>query len=108
MKILNYTGKRVGITNTDGRPIEVIAPMGNAHCDIENKQKILIGRTPIYETHYGRVNGLLGPDPNLEKMYIVNADVAEAFGGTRRDLIVPTEPFQYEGATFYKVLRRTS
>jgi len=107
MKILNYTGKRVGITNRMRMPIEVLPSDGNAYCLTENKEESLIGRTPIY-TRSSKVRGLPAPDLNLEKIYIVNADVAEAIGHTRRDLIVPTEPFQYEGATFYKVLRRAS
>ena len=108
MKILNYTGKRIGLTNRAGNPIEVIPSDGHAHCEIEIKEQLIIGRTPIYNKDLGKVRGLPAPDLNLEKMYIVTADVAEAIGHTRKDLIVPANPFHYEGATFYKLLLRAS
>jgi hypothetical protein len=101
--ILNYTGKRIGLTNNTGRPIQVLAVNGNARCEVDDKEKLTVGRTPIY-TRSSKVRGLPQPDPNLEKIYIVSRDVAEAVGNTRFDLVVPVEPFQFEGATFYKKL----
>jgi hypothetical protein len=103
-EILNYTGKRIGLTNGSGSPIEVLPSHGNARCEIEKTTDIEVGRIQIYRKTFGKVRGLPNPDLNHQKLYIVSREVAEAIGNTRYDLLVPEDPFPYEGVTFYKTL----
>jgi len=79
--------------------------MGNPKYEFQTSIKLETdGLIPIYKKEYGRVIGLPYPDLNKEKYYIVNEDIIEAVGKTRSDLVVPSEPFLYQGATYYKTL----
>lgn len=91
--ILNYTGKRIGLTNVLGMPREVLPSHGKAY--VEDKR--YWGHTEIEQT----VRGLPKPDRNLEKYYIVSKEVGEWFGDSRRDLLIAENPIAYEGAMFY-------
>jgi hypothetical protein len=103
--ILNYTGKRIGIANEYGNPIQVLPSNGNARLEnITYIKEGIVDLIPYYRKETGRVRGLPTPDINYQKLYIVSRDVAEAFGSTRFDLLVPEEPVKREGTTYYKKL----
>ncbi len=104
IKILNYTGKRLGVTNGSGNPIQVLPSHGNAKVEKNIKQITQSGRIPVYEIVYDRVEGLPDPDPNYEKMYIVNKDVANSVGYRRKDLLVAENPMSHNGTIFYRKL----
>jgi hypothetical protein len=105
MEILNYTGKRVGLTNSSGSPSKMLSSQGNAHFDeiavtpLKNVDGIF-----IYSQKLGNVRGLPSPDRNQEKFYIVPKEIAEYLKKVRFDLLVAEEPFIWEGGTFYKRL----
>lgn len=104
--ILNYTGKRVGVTNESGNPITVLPFHGNARVDRERKKSTSAGRVAIYDIKYSRVEGLPEPDLNLEKLYIVTKEVAEAFGISRKDLLIAEDPIKEGGMIYYRKLSR--
>lgn len=108
MEVLNYTGKRIGVANEQGRTVEVLPPHGFARLEkaveLKLEAQVGIGRIPIYKKGYSKVRGLPSPDLNLEKLYIVSKEVAEAAGNTRFDLLVGEEPFNEHGAICYKHL----
>jgi hypothetical protein len=103
MQLLNYTGKQIGLSNEGGSLVKVFPSDGNARCVIQNKKKAEVDMITIYKKEYGRVEGLPDPDRNLQKLYIVTRDVAEA-AGPRFDLLVPEELVTNQGYTYYKYL----
>jgi len=108
MEILNYTGKRIGLTNPSGYPIEVLPSHGFAKVDVTlAKANPNDTRFSIFAKEFSRVMNLPDADRNNNKMYIVTKDVAEAIGKYRVDLLIPEDSFTWEGATFYKMLVRT-
>lgn len=104
MQVLNYTGKRIGLANPAGNPIEVLPSDGLARVEITLEPVVSDSRFSIFRKAFGTVKNLPEPDPNNKKSYIVTKEVAEAVRNFRFDLLVPEEPFTYEGATFYKKL----
>lgn len=105
MKILNYTGEDVGLTDEEGNPLRVLSSIGKAIVTPteEEKQGTQDG-VAIYRLRRGVVKFLPPPSGNLEQMYIVNSEVAEAARSTRYDLLVPKELIKIHGANFYKKL----
>ena len=104
MQILNFTGKRIAVSGEIYGAFMSLGSDGHAKCEgVQIKQKIAIDMVAIYRTEYGRVTGLPSPDPSHQKLYIVTEDVAKA-AGPRFDLLVPKEPFTYEGSTIYKLV----
>lgn len=103
-EIVNFTGKKIGITDEFGKPMKVLPSVGNARCETKLIVKDTVDATTIYERTYGRVMGLPRSDSRYKKMFIVHKEVAEAVGNTRFDLLVPEDPMVYEGTTFYRHL----
>ena len=79
--------------------------MGTARFErVEEDVTKVVDGVNILRTHFGKVLGLPKPDPNLQKLYIVPAEVAEKAKNYRVDLLVAKEPFTWEGGVFYKQL----
>ncbi|MBW4890119.1 hypothetical protein KXQ82_10350 [Mucilaginibacter sp. HMF5004] len=105
MEVLNYTGRPIGIASAHGQPMIGLPSEGYAKCEIERIDKVnKFGLIPIYKRIMDRVNGLPSQDRNLEKLYIVNKEVAESIGHTRFDLLVVEEPIDITGSIYYKKL----
>lgn len=105
MQVINYTGKEIGLVTKLGNPIGILHPEGcptiQSDISLTLESDNLI---PIYKNEYYSVRGLPSPDPNREIYYVVNEDVIRAIGRTRSDLLIPTEPFPFDGTTYYKNL----
>jgi hypothetical protein len=105
MTISNYTGADVGLTDKDGIPIRVLSSVGKAEVvaadyELQKVDNLL----PIYRKRRGIIKYLPQPDGNLQKMYIVNRDVAEAGRLTRMDLLIVDDMFTVQGGKFYRKL----
>lgn len=105
MEILNYTGKRIGLVSAAGHLAEILPIHGKATCEVEVVKSLNVGRIPIFEKKFGKVSGLPNRDLNFEKLYIVNREIADAFGGMRKDLLIAEQPVASEGAMYYKLSR---
>jgi hypothetical protein len=105
MTITNYTGADVGLTDAKGTPLRVLSSIGKAVV-VANDDEVLKVEdlVPIYRKKRGFIKYLPAPDDNLQKMYIVNKDVAEAGRMVRRDLLVVDDLFTWGGGTFYRKL----
>lgn len=105
MELRNFTGRKIGLTNPSGNPIEVLPSHGLARVEVSLAEaKVEDKRYGIFEKEYSKVKNLPDPDPNYKILYIVTKEIAEAIGNFRLDLLVPEDPFPYEGATFYRKL----
>lgn len=104
MEILNFTGRPIGLTTESGQPLTLLSSNGFAKCQVQKIKQKTFNLIPIYYKSYGRVTGLPSPQPDLQKLYIVNKDVAEAAANTRFDLLVVEDPIEWGDKTFYKSL----
>lgn len=107
MEIINYTGEPVGLTDASGRPIRVLPSIGKAvvvfdDYELQKTEDFI----PIYRKKRGVIKYLPQPDGNLQKMYIVNRDVADAGRLARMDLLIVEEPdetaMRQLGGKFYR------
>jgi hypothetical protein len=105
MKILNYTGKPIGLTNQLGSPYKVLPSVGKARFErVEMDEFIKIDGVPIIHKDFGKVLGLPKPDPNREKYYLVPMDIAQRIKNHRFDLLVAEDEFYWEGTMFFKTV----
>lgn len=105
MEVLNYTGKDIGVFTKTGIPIAVLLSKGSPKCHYSIELGIETDKLiPIWDKQLLKVTGLPAPDPNLKTYYVVTKEVADAVGSTRFDLLLATEPVEYEGVTYYKKL----
>lgn len=88
MEIINLIGKTVTVVDENGRLVESFQPDGHAICEVQLAELRKVGGVIITTKNYGRVEGLPPQDPNNEKYYIVNEEVAEATKHCRYDLLV--------------------
>ena len=102
MRILNYTGKYITVINEFGL-IVTYPPEANAYCDVQIKKKTTVDMMTVYRKEYGRVINLPRPDPNFEKLYIVNKDVAVA-AQPRFDLLVSEIPQTDERVSYHRLV----
>lgn len=105
MGLKNYTGKEIGLTDRDGNPTLVLWPIGRAEVTpTEETISLEVDRIPVIRRRKGIIKFLPAPTGNLDDIYIVNKEVAEAGRGTRFDLVIVDDPFTALGGTFYRKL----
>jgi hypothetical protein len=105
MKILNYTGADVGLTDEQGRPLRVLSSIGKAVVTPSEEEKLGTEEgVSIYRLRRGVVKFLPPPSGNLEQMYIVSKEVADAARSTRYDLLIVEDWVKLYGGNFYRKL----
>lgn len=105
MQVINLTDHAVIIVNAKNEPIKVFPASGKvAHCEHTLIEQKRIGGVPIHSKSYGPVKGLPLPDDNMEKIYIVNEQVAEAVRDSRFDVVIPEGVVHTVDGNFYKQL----
>lgn len=105
MGLKNYTGSEIGLTDKNGNPMRVLSPIGRA--EVTPNEEVItaeIDNIPIIRRRRGIVKYLPAATGNLDDIYIVSKEVAEASRGKRFDLVVVEDPITILGGTFYRKL----
>ena len=91
MKLINLTPHDIHIMSDglDNQKQERLIPASGqcARCEMKKEWCGEIDGIPLYQTAYGKVQGL--PEPKEGIYYMVSTIVAEACKGQRNDLLVP-------------------
>ena len=108
MVLRNYTGQEIGLADKDGNPLRVLSPIGRA--EVTPPEEVItaqIDGTQVIRRRRGIIKYLPAATGNMDDIYIVNKEVAEAGRGTRYDLVVVEDPTTALGGIFYRKLLNT-
>lgn len=101
MKLLNYTGLPVSV-KLDYSGDKILSPDGKAELLTREKEVLLtvIDHIQIYKVQKGGVINLPKENWNLDVLYLVTQEVADAVSFKRSDLVVMTDPV-IQNNTYY-------
>lgn len=100
MELCNLTPYPVDIVDENGTLIKSYPSRGVATCNTEQKLVHTIDGVPIFGKRYKPILGLPTQSVDNDKIYIVDAEVAEACRDTRFDLVTPVEPVKHVAYTY--------
>ncbi len=88
MKLVNLTERDITLLDKSGER-HTFPSQGVAKCLTHVKEVNTILGIPIMQSSYDRIESLPSVSRNMQSMYIVSEEVAEAARGIRFDLLIP-------------------
>lgn len=106
MGVINLTPEVVKIVDIKGNTVRKYPSMGKAYVEFEDtKISLADGLVPVFMRRYGKTHALPSR-PELGTFYIVSEELANAYKGSRNDLVVTNEPVTLDdGSIGYKSFR---